>query len=415
MKRANKIFKILYIAVIWLIVILFLQINFYCTALPDNFFREKLHGEGFSISPYPSVTAKPGGGAVTAVSENEKTQKMTLMLYGIFPIKDITVSKVEAPNLIPSGEPFGLKMLTDGVIVTDYGNVETPLGSVSPAKESGVLVGDIIVKVNNKEINTGNQLTEAVQKDGKEVKLTVIRKGEALTLTVTPKQSKTDGLYKLGIWTRDSCAGIGTLTYYDPSNNSFGGLGHSVCDGDTGELLPLLSGEKVPVCINSVVKGINGSPGELCGSFMSSSSSGSILLNTECGVFGFSDKMPKISSIPLGFKQDIEIGNAEIMTTVEGMTPKSYSITIEKVNYNSESSVKNMVIRITDKELLSKTGGIVQGMSGSPIIQNGRIVGAVTHVFVNDVTRGYGIFAENMYEFSSVLEVGEGELGRLSA
>ncbi|MBD5081469.1 MAG: SpoIVB peptidase [Ruminococcaceae bacterium] len=415
MKKANKIFKIIYIAIIWLIVILFLQINFYCTALPDNFFREKLYGESFSINPYPSVIAKPEGGALAAVSENERTQKMTLMLYGIFPIKDITVSKVDAPSLIPSGEPFGLKMLTDGVIVTDYGSVETPLGSLSPAKESGLQVGDIIVKVNNREINTGDELTKAVQKDGKEIKLTVIRKGETITLTVTPKQSRTDGLYKLGIWTRDSCAGIGTLTYYDPSNNSFGGLGHSVCDSDTGELLPLLSGEKVPVCINSVVKGVNGSPGELCGSFMSSTSSGSILLNTDCGVFGFSDKLPKNSSIPLGFKQDIEIGDAEIMTTVEGMTPKSYSITIEKVNYNSESSVKNMVIRITDKELLSKTGGIVQGMSGSPIIQNGRIVGAVTHVFVNDVTRGYGIFAENMYEFSSALDCGDDEIGRLSA
>lgn len=416
MKKANIYFKILYIAIIMLIIILFLQINFYCTALPDSFFREKLQGESFSVNPYPSVTVISNGEkTVAAASENERTKKMTLMLYGIFPIKDITVSRLEAPSLIPSGEPFGLKMLTDGVIVTDYGSVESAYGQYSPAKEGGVQVGDIIVKVNGKEVNTGNQLTETVQQNGAETKLTIIRKGERMTVTVIPRQSKVDGLYKLGIWTRDSCAGIGTLTYYDPANNSYGGLGHSVCDGDTGELLPLLSGEKVPVCINSVVKGINGSPGELCGTFMSESSTGSILLNTECGVFGISEKLPKAHSMPLGFKQEIEIGEAEIMTTVEGMTPKSYKITIEKVNYNSESSVKNMVIRITDKELLSKTGGIVQGMSGSPIIQNGKIVGAVTHVFVNDVTRGYGIFAENMYRLSSGLECEGNEISRLSA
>lgn len=418
MKKANKIFILLYMTVISLIIILFLQITFYCTVLPDNFSREKLQEEDFSINIYPSVMAKGKGQEAAAASfNNVKTEKMTLMLYGIFPIKDITVNKLEAPSLIPSGEPFGLKMLTAGVIVTDYGSVDGFTGQLSPAKEGGIMIGDIIVEVNGEEVNTGNQLTKAVQQNSLNTSLTVIRENEKFTVNVTPIKSKNDGMYKLGIWTRDSCAGIGTLTYYDPQNNSYGGLGHSVCDVNTGELLPLLSGEKVPVCINSIIKGINGSPGELCGTFVSSSSDGSILLNTECGVFGVTEKLSKNAAVPLGFKQEIEIGDAEIMTTIEGMTPKSYKIVIEKVNYNSEASTKNMVIRVTDSELLSKTGGIVQGMSGSPIIQNGKIVGAVTHVFVNDVTRGYGIFAENMYEISSGLqrEKSEYEPSRIAA
>lgn len=391
--------------VISLIMILFLQITFYCTVLPDNFFREKLQGESFSINVYPSVTAKGTEKEAAAASlHNGSSEKMTLMLYGIFPIKDIKVNRIDGPDLIPSGEPFGLKMLTDGIIVTDYGSVDSPSGQLSPAKEGGIIIGDIIVEVNGRRVNTGNQLTEAVQADPFNTSITVIRESEKVALNVVPMKSKNDGLYKLGIWTRDSCAGIGTLTYYDPQNGSYGGLGHSVCDSGTGELLPLLSGEKVPVYINGIIKGANGSPGELCGTFVSSSSDGSILLNTECGVFGVTEKTSKNAPIPLGFKQEIEIGEAEIMTTVEGMSPKSYKIIIEKVNYNTEASTKNMVIRVTDAELLSKTGGIVQGMSGSPIIQNGKIVGAVTHVFVNDVTRGYGIFAENMYEISSGLQ-----------
>lgn len=417
MKKANKIFILLYMTVISLIVILFLQITFYCTVLPDNFFREKIQEDTFSINTYPTVMAKENGqGAVKASLNNDNAEKVTLMLYGIFPIKDVTVKKVDAPNLIPSGEPFGLKMLTDGVIVTDYGSVDSPSGQLSPAKEGGILIGDIIIEVNGEEVSTGNQLTKAVQKNSHSTSLRVIRENEKITVNVTPLKSTVDGLYKLGIWTRDSCAGIGTLTYYDPQNNSYGGLGHSVCDSNTGELLPLLSGEKVPVCINSIIKGVNGSPGELCGTFVSSSSDGSILLNTECGIFGITDKISKNAVLPLGFKQDIEIGEAEIMTTVEGMTPKSYKIVIEKVNYNG-TNTKNMVIRVTDSQLLSKTGGIVQGMSGSPIIQNGKIVGAVTHVFVNDVTRGYGIFAENMYEISSELqsEDSKTQLNKISA
>lgn len=382
-------------------VVLFLQISFYTEAIPDSFYRGNPETGSFSLGAYPNITVKSADNASVAVSAaGSSSDTMTVMLYGVIPVKNVTVTHTETPKLIPSGEAFGLKMLTDGVMVTEYGSVEGVNAVRSPAKEGGILTGDVIISVNGVKTETAKQLTDAVQLDVNNTRIILTRSGERVELNLTPERSAVDGLYKLGIWTRDSCAGIGTLTYYDRINMTYGGLGHSVCDADTGTLLPVARGETVPVCINSVVKGVNGRPGELCGSFMSASASGSIILNTDCGVFGFANSVPEGEEISMAFKQDIEIGDAVILTTLNGMTPQCFDIVIEKVDYNSESAVKNMVIRIDDPDLLQKTGGIVQGMSGSPIIQNGRLIGAVTHVFVNDISRGYAVFAENMYKIS---------------
>lgn len=405
MKIVKKFLFGIYFCLISLTVVLFLQIGFYTISLPDNFYREENSLDSFGLAAYPAVTVKNTAIESVAVSAGvKKSYEMTLMLYGIIPIKNVTVRQTETPILMPSGEAFGLKMMTDGVMVTDYGSVEGENCFRSPAKEGGILAGDVIISVNGVKTETAGQLSEAVQKNQSKTEIVLLRGEEKITVYLTPERSVNDGIYKLGIWTRDSCAGIGTLTYYDRKNCSYGGLGHSVCDADTGALLPLSYGETVPVCVNSVVKGVNGRPGELCGTFMSASANGSILLNTDCGVFGYSAGIPEKRELPMAFKQEIEIGKASILTTLNGMTPESYDIVIEKVDYNSSSAVKNMIIRIDDEELLQKTGGIVQGMSGSPIIQNGKLVGAVTHVFVNDISRGYAVFAENMYEISSKLK-----------
>lgn len=411
----KKFLKGLYILISCLSVVLSVQMAFYYSVLPDNFYRSER--TGFKVSAYHGLSAEEKDGAISAAAAIDggggKTE-MTVMLYGFIPIKDVTVSYVNSPKLIPSGEAFGLKMLTDGVMVTDYGTVEGAISLSSPAKEGGLLLGDVIISANGVKISSGDELTKAVQLNSGRTDLTVLRGEERISVSLTPAKSKTDGLYKLGVWTRDSCAGIGTITYYDPVNSSYGGLGHSVCDADTGKVLPLSRGETVPVSINSVIKGLNGCPGELCGTFLPAAATGSILMNTDCGIFGESYGIPDEAAVPLGLKQEVEIGEATILTTLEGSDPKPYTVMIEKVNFNSDSAVKNMVIRVTDKELLAKTGGIVQGMSGSPIIQNGKLVGAVTHVFVNDISRGYGIFAENMYDISSVIE-NTGESLRLSA
>ena len=284
MKIMKKFLYLIYFCLVSLTVVLFMQVSFYTVVIPDNFYREKTDISGFTLGAYPNVSVINEGGAITASTGEKNVYDMTVMLYGIIPIKDVKVRQTDTPILTPSGEAFGLKMLTDGVMVTEYGGVEGVNGFRSPAKEGGIMTGDIIVSVNGVKTETAAQLSDAVQLNYDRTEVKVVRGEEKLTLQLTPEKSKGDGIYKLGIWTRDSCAGIGTLTYYDKRNMTYGGLGHSVCDADTGALLPLAHGETVPVCINNVVKGVNGRPGELCGSFMSASASGDILINTDCGV-----------------------------------------------------------------------------------------------------------------------------------
>lgn len=306
----------------------------------------------------------------------------------------------ERKTLIPCGTPFGIKMLTDGVVVTDFGQVN----GISPSERAGIEKGDIITSVNNIKVYDSISLSEAVQSSDKICTVEIIRNGEALTVTAEPVFSETESMYKLGLWTRDSCAGIGTMTFYDPDNNIFGGLGHSVSDISTGLTLPLLEGEITAVTITDIRKGSDGNPGELCGAFISDKETGTVEVNSDCGVFGYSEVSPALNQpMEIGYSNEIKKGKATIYTTVSGMTPSEYDIEIEKISYGSKSDTRNMTIKITDRELLSLTGGIVQGMSGSPIIQDGRIIGAVTHVLVNNSAMGYGIFIENMCNASEQL------------
>ena len=205
------------------------------------------------------------------------------------------------------------------------------------------------------------------------------------------------------MWVRDSTAGIGTLTFYDQKSQCFGGLGHGICDADTYELMPLRTGDILPVTISGVTKGMRGTPGELRGYFSDDEAIGSLGANTSCGVFGMLEQEPVGTVTQIGLKQSVQTGEVQILTTIDNEGPKYYSAVLESINYHGDQEGKNFVLRITDSKLLEKTGGIVQGMSGSPIIQNGKLIGAVTHVFVNDPTRGYGIFAENMLNQSNTV------------
>ena len=225
-----------------------------------------------------------------------------------------------------------------------------------------------------------------------------MRRGNlTFSVEVTAVKSVSEERYKLGAWVRDSSAGIGTLTFYDPGSGIFGGLGHAVCDIDTGEILPLQSGEVVPVNISGVVRGEVGEPGELRGSFAKGSVLGTLAQNGETGVYGqMRGFLTNQEAMSVAMKQEVHTGSAQIITTIDSGGYQYYDVQIEKVHFNDGSPTRNLIVRITDETLLEKTGGIVQGMSGSPIIQDGKLVGAVTHVFVNDPTRGYGIFAENM-------------------
>lgn len=399
MKKTAAVF---YFSLLSVLTILFLQIAYFYTTIPDKFLVSG--EEDLQLNTVLHVSAKELPRKTLSASTNSDNSKtdMMLMLYGIVPIKRVEVNTVNVPQLIPSGEPFGLKMLTEGVIVTDFGTVECASGSFSPAKNAGLEIGDVIVEANGAAVNSSADLLNAIQLQPENVSLKVKRGTQIKEIVVNAEKSLADGLYKLGMWTRDSCAGIGTITYYDAENSTYAGLGHAVCDIATGQILPLSSGSIVPVCISEVNKSIDGYPGELCGSFISSRSIGTIESNNNCGVYGYIDEIPSgKTSVPMAFKQEVEAGAATILCTIGGLAPKEYDIIIESVNAASDNYDHNMVIKITDPELLSVTGGIVQGMSGSPIMQNGKLVGAVTHVFVNDVTKGYAIFAENMYSVSS--------------
>ncbi|MEG2144450.1 MAG: SpoIVB peptidase, partial [Oscillospiraceae bacterium] len=312
-------------------------------------------------------------------------------------IKTANVNVVKRNKVVPSGAPFGIKMFTKGVMVVGLTDVDVNGHQENPAKDAGIRSGDIVLKIGSADIKLNENLSEEINKThGKPVNITIMRDDILRDTVLTPIKSS-EGDYKAGMWVRDSSAGIGTLTYYNPSTKVFGGLGHAVCDIDTGAILPIDHGEAVGVVITGVTKGMGGAPGELRGTFSNNSNIGSLNVNNETGIFGFYDNCCEISKpVEVAISSEVKEGPAYILTTIDGNYPKPYAINIEHVAFNNKSSTKNMVIRITDKNLLEKTGGIVQGMSGSPIMQNNRLVGAVTHVFVNDPTRGYGIFAENM-------------------
>ena len=287
---------------------------------------------------------------------------------------------------------------TNGVMVVGITDIQSDGKRVNPAAQAGIRVGDIITEANGEKVDANEELSEKIQESqGKNITLTILRGEEELVTTLAPIKSDTDGSYKGGVWVRDSTAGIGTVTFYDPETGGFGGLGHGVCDVDTSELMPLGSGEIVPVIISGVVRGEKGSAGELRGYFSSEIPIGILTENNESGVYGLLDYCPsENNALPLAMKQEVKPGPAKILATVDCTGPQYYDIMIESVSYRDDVQTKNLVIRVTDEKLLKVTGGIVQGMSGSPIVQNGMLVGAVTHVFVNDPTRGYGIFAENM-------------------
>lgn len=321
----------------------------------------------------------------------------TLKLFGLFPVKDVAVKVVDQPLLVPCGIPFGIKMYTDGVLVVSMSDVDTSAGSFNPAKAAGMKIGDVILTINGETVTTTEQVGKMVEESGGQTMTFQIRRDNIVfDIRFTPAKSVNENRWKAGLWVRDSSAGIGTLTFYDPTNDAFGGLGHAVCDVDTGEILPISSGEIVPARIYSVIKGVSGTPGELRGGF-ENGSLGRLMTNGETGIYGALSKRPVNSqAIPVCMKQQVHTGDAQVLTTINGTEPKLYDIRIDQVRYNDSSPTRNMVIVITDEELLKETGGIVQGMSGSPIIQDGMLVGAVTHVFVNDPTKGFAIFAENM-------------------
>ena len=300
-------------------------------------------------------------------------------------------------ELIPGGETFGVKFKASGVLVTDRQDIISSDGQEkNPAFDSGIKKGDIITGVDGEKIESGSDFRDKIAASGgKSVVLTVERNDKTQKIKVTPVLDSSDNTYHIGVIVKDSTAGLGTITFYDDDNMTFGALGHGICEGDTATLFPLEEGLVYSAKVYSVEKGVVGTPGELRGLFLDDTLLGRLSSNTLRGVFGSINSIPQKQSLKVAEPDEIKEGEVTILSTVDEKGVGEYSAEITKIDM-SENDNKNFIIKITDSNLISKTGGIVQGMSGSPIIQNVKIIGAVTHVFINDPTSGYGIYIKNM-------------------
>ena len=322
-------------------------------------------------------------------------------ILGFIPFKEIKITPAESTSVYVSGSTVGIYMETKGVLIIDTGEIISREGtSLEPAKNI-VKPGDYIVAFNQQRIKNKQELLKDLSfLDGEPVTLDVIRDGKQIPLSLTPVKDAA-GAYKLGIWVRDNTQGIGTLTYVD-GNGNYGALGHGISDVDTGELLHINKGALYQAEILGIQKGETGSPGELSGliRYEPGRIIGNIEKNSKNGIYGNLSagiKNTDLKKLPVAYKQELEIGPASILCCVDGQA-KEYRAEITRIDMNHEDTNKSFVIHVTDERLLELTGGIVQGMSGSPVIQNGKVIGAVTHVFVQDATSGYGIFIENMLE-----------------
>lgn len=319
----------------------------------------------------------------------------------------IKINAQEEKKYIPGGVPFGVKLYSEGPYITGFIDSEQFADKTNPAQNAGVKLGDVICFVNETKIADAKTLSDSIKKSGDSlIKLRVKRDNKEEIISVKPGKCK-DGNYRLGINLKDVIAGIGTITYYSIEDGTFGGLGHGICDSNTGSVIPIKKGVVYSVEIKNLIKGTKGIAGEMRGGF-TGSGAGVINTNTDRGVFGnlWENFIPKTEPMPLAEYDNIKEGPARIICTLDSSGPQYYDISIVSIEKNKSQGTRNFVIRITDKNLISKTGGIIQGMSGSPIIQNNLLVGAVTHVMLNEPTMGYGIYIKNMLNATSEKEVG---------
>ncbi len=324
---------------------------------------------------------------------------------------DVSASAMNTPyEVMLGGKSIGVKMDVKGVLVVGLEEIPTSDGkTINPGLLAGLQLGDSIVSIDGNKVENAKQVQKLINQIKKEVYLKINRKNEIMNVKITPVLSSEEKQYRIGLWVRDKTAGIGTMTYFDPHNNSFGALGHAITDADTGVILKVGNGEILNAKVESVKQGKAGSPGEIRGIFYETDTPlGNMLSNTPYGIFG---KMyengfdtTSATSIQVGTRDQVKKGKAYILSTLNGNTIEKYEISIEKINNQSKADTKSMVIKVTDKRLLDKSGGIIQGMSGSPIIQDDKLIGAVTHVFINDPQKGYAVFIEWMLEQSNAVE-----------
>ena len=395
MKNLKKFLIIIFILIIYIYV---------CniSMLPNNIIL--MQGEALNLNTFLGINIK-NSNVVTASSNLnnsivEETGKMELKLnlFNLFSVKDVTVNIIPKTTVVPLGKAIGMKLYTEGVLVVGMSEIE----GKKPYENSGIETGDKIIEINNIEISNTDELIQCVNNsNGSNIEIKYINdKNEEEVANILPAKTSNNE-YKLGLWVRDAAAGVGTITFYEPSTGEFGALGHGINDVDTYELIDIANGELVNTNIIDIVKGERGSPGEIRGIIEGERTIGSISKNTSFGVYGNVLDTTKLNinknnELEVANRSEIKTGKAEIMCELENGKVQNYEIEIQKIFLENNSDNKSMLIKVTDKELIEKTGGIIQGMSGAPIIQNGKFIGAVTHVLVNDPQMGYAVFGDLM-------------------
>ena len=340
-----------------------------------------------------------------SIEENTQelgTTNLEVKLFNTFNVKDIDVSIIKRTKVIPVGQVAGLKLYTTGVLVVGMSEIKgIDNKKYKPYENTGIQEGDTIVEIENDEITGTKELIQKVNSSkGKELNLKYVRDGEILECAISPVKTGASE-FKLGLWVRDSAAGIGTMTYYEPETKNFAALGHGITDVDTGKLINISNGQFITTKVLSIIKGEDGAPGKIQGSISEQSNIGTIKKNSIFGIYGVAEDLQKIKIDPnkkmnVAIRNEIELGEATILCSLDDEKTKEYKIQIEKIYLNNNYDNKSMLIKVTDKELIEKTGGIIQGMSGSPVIQNGKFIGAITNVLVNDPTKGYVVFGDLM-------------------
>lgn len=397
--------SILLVKILIVLVMLFSYV-YICSinAVPSNiviFEGEKLNlkmATGLSLSNSKTVltTSNINKEKISTAGSNN----LELNLFGGIKVKAVNVDVIPKTTVILLGKAIGMKLYTKGVLVVGMSQIDTDNNEkIKPYENSGIELGDTILEVNNTEINNTDELIKEVNNsEGQPIKIKYLKDEQTLETSITPVKSKNE--YKIGLWVRDAAAGVGTLTFYEPSTNLFMSLGHGISDIDTEEIVNISTGELVTANILSINKGKKGIPGEIRGTIDYGSTIGTIYKNTNFGVYGLVTNKSQLNilenEIEVATRDEIQEGKAQIMCQLDNTGTQKYDIEIEKIYKNNSEDNKSMLIKITDEQLIEKTGGIIQGMSGAPIIQNGKFVGAVTNVLVNDPTKGYGVFADIM-------------------
>ncbi len=394
----------------------------YIYVLVLDYIPDKLtifEGENLSLKTFFGITVDSDEEVLTVSADTgEKTiykvgtEKLSVNLFHKFSLKDVEVSVLPKTTVIPVGNIAGVKLYTNGVLVVGMSEIEGEDNkSYKPYENSGIEEGDTIVKVNDTTIYSTDDLVENINlSKGEQLQIQYIHDEETKECSITPVKTDKEE-YKLGLWVRDSAAGVGTVTFYEPSTQKFGALGHGITDIDTGELLNIASGEFVTAEILNIKKGEDGNPGKIQGIVDGQETIGEISKNTEFGIYGKIEDLSSLNidaskEMEVALRDEIQLGKATILCSLDNETVQEYEIEITKIYKENNYDNKSMEIKVTDERLIEKTGGIIQGMSGSPIIQNGKFVGAVTHVLVNSATEGYAVFGDLMIKQSK-------EVGRL--